>query len=117
LTFLKGFSRRHGTRTANVVRNVSTLKAVLIGRAGERKMQIKHGKGTTEYGPGVDIVLTGNDVASAISAYLVAHDIHINGPRTITVNKELCECGNVYVNPSGYVINEGKKISGRGAAE
>lgn len=70
-------------------------------------MKIEYGKGTTEYGPGVDIFLTGCDVAMAISAYLVAHDIHVVGPRTITVNKELCDCGKVYVDPSGFVIHNG----------
>jgi hypothetical protein len=80
-------------------------------------MKIEYGKGTTEYGPGVDIFLTGCDVAMAISAYLVAHDIHVVGPRTITVNKELCDCGKVYVDPSGFVIHNEKKTDGRGAAK
>lgn len=52
-----------------------------------------------------------------ISAYLVAHDIHVVGPRTITVNKELCDCGKVYVDPSGFVVHNGKKTDGRGAAK
>ena len=76
-------------------------------------MKIKYGKGTTVYGPGVDIFLTGDDVATAISAYLVAHDIHISGPRTIRVNGELCKGGRVYVDPSGFVIHDGEKIDGR----
>jgi len=77
-------------------------------------MKVKYGKGTTKYGPGVEIKLTGNDVAIAIDAYLVAHRIYVSGPRTITVNGELCEEGEVYVDPSGFVMKKGKKLSGRG---
>lgn len=80
-------------------------------------MKIKLGDGKTAYGPGVNIELTGDEVAIAIDAYLVSHRIHVNGPRTITVNGELCERGRVYVDPSGYVIDDngkGRKISGRG---
>jgi hypothetical protein len=80
-------------------------------------MEVKYGTGATEYGPGVDIYLTGDNVAVAISAYLVAHNIHVSGPRTITVNGELCEIGNVYVDPSGFVICDGEKYDGRGAAK
>jgi hypothetical protein len=80
----------------------------------ERVMQIKLGAGTTVYGPGVDIILTGDEVALAIDAYLVAHGVHVDGPRTITVNGELCEIGHIYVDPSGFVIADGEKISGRG---
>lgn len=78
-------------------------------------MNIKYGEGTTKYGPGVSIELTGEDVAIAIDSYLVAHKIHVNGPRTITVNGELCQYGKVYVDPSGFVITpDGEKMSGRG---
>lgn len=77
-------------------------------------MIVKYGDGTTKYGPGVSIELTGNEVATAIDAYLVAHEIHVDGPRTITVNGELCEEGQVYVDPSGFVIANGKKLSGSG---
>ena len=81
-------------------------------------MKIDYGKGKTEYGPGVEIKLSGNEVARAISAYLVARGVHVNGPRTITVNGELCDYGRVYVDPSGFVINKkGEKLSGRGASE
>jgi hypothetical protein len=46
----------------------------------------------------------------------VCHGAHVSGPRTITVNGELCEVGNIYVDPSGFVITpKGKKVSGRGA--
>lgn len=77
-------------------------------------MKVKYGKGPTEYGPGVEIKLTGDEVAIAIDAYLVARGVHVSGPRTITVNGELCDVGRVYVDPSGFVIYKGEKISGRG---
>jgi hypothetical protein len=77
-------------------------------------MNIKPGRGRTEYGPGVSIKLDGHEIALAISAYLVAHHVHVEGPRTITVNGELCKSGEVYVDPSGFVIAEGHKIDGAG---
>lgn len=76
-------------------------------------MIVKQGNGTTEYGPGVSIELTGDEVATAIDAYLVAHGIHVSGPRTVMVNGELCRQGEVYVDPSGFVIHDGQKTSGR----
>jgi len=78
-------------------------------------MNIKFGSGTTKYGPGVSIDLSGDEVATAIDAYLVAHSVHVSGPRTIKVNGELCDTGNVYIDPSGFVISDGKKFSGRGS--
>ena len=77
-------------------------------------MNIEYGKGKTRYGPGVNIYLTGEDVVGAILAFLVAHSININGPCTAVVNGELCESGCIYVDPSGFVIDKGKLISGRG---
>ena len=62
---------------------------------------------------GVDIHLSGDEVATAIDAYLVSHSIHVNGPRTITVNGQLCEVGKVYVDPSGQVIAEGERITSK----
>lgn len=76
-------------------------------------MNVQFGNGTTEYGPGVDIELSGNEVATAIMAYLVARGIELCGPRTITVNGELCKSAKVYVDPSGCVLKEGRKYSGR----
>ena len=61
-------------------------------------MKVKHEKGIT----GV-VKLTGEEVATAILSYLVAHGVHISGPRTVTVNGELCESGMVYVDPVGHV--------------
>lgn len=78
-------------------------------------MRIDYGRGPTRYGPGVDIQLTGDEIATAVDAYLVAHGIHVSGPRTVTVNGSLCELGSVYVDPSGFVITpEGDKFEGRG---
>lgn len=77
-------------------------------------MKIEHGKGTTEYGPGVDIHLTGNEVAIAIMAFLVARGVNVAGPMTITVNGELCQKGKVYVDPSGHVVNGALDWSGKG---
>lgn len=77
-------------------------------------MRVKYGSGITEYGPGVEIKLSGSELATAIDAYLVAHNIYVNGPRTITVNGHLCDKAKVYVDPSGFVIYDGNKLSGRG---
>ena len=78
-------------------------------------MIVKQGEGGRHAtGPGISIELTGDEVATAISAYLVAHGVYVHGPRTIRVNGELCNAGRVYVDPSGYVIFEGAKLSGRG---
>jgi hypothetical protein len=74
-------------------------------------MNVSVNKGTIKYGPGIDIDLTGDEIAMAILAYLVAHNIHIDGPRTVTVNGELCGSGNIYVDPSGFVIRDGHKFS------
>lgn len=78
-------------------------------------MIVKHGDGSTQYGPGVSVELTGAEVATAIDAWLVAHGVHVSGPRTITVNGELCASGDVYVDPSGFVVFGGEKLTGRGA--
>jgi len=77
-------------------------------------MDVFYGNGKTKYGPGVSIVLDGEEVAIAIDAYLVSHNICVRGPRTITVNGQLCETGHVYIDPSGFVIDNGENMSGRG---
>lgn len=78
-------------------------------------MTITHGKGTTEYGPGVRIELDGDEIATAIDAYLADQGVHVSGPRTTIVNGGLCRYGEVYVDPSGFVISSGGyKWSGRG---
>lgn len=78
--------------------------------------KVKIGSGKTKFGPGVEVALTGDEVATAIDAFLVAHRIHVSGPRTITVNGELCAAGSIYVDPSGFVIFRGRKYDGRGLA-
>jgi hypothetical protein len=80
-------------------------------------MNIKLGNGKTQYGPGVQIDLTGDEVATAIHAYLTAHNVHISGARTIRVNGAIIEKGEVYVDPSGFVITDGIKYSGKGDKE
>jgi len=82
-------------------------------------MKIGYGKGTTKYGPGVSIEIDGNEVAFAIDAFLVAHGVSVRGPRTVTVNGELCERGEIYVDPSGCVTNwtTTEQFSGRGKAD
>lgn len=80
-------------------------------------MKINHGKGKTEYGPGVEILLTGDEVAIAIDTYLVAHGVYTFGPRTIRVNGELCDIGEIYVDPSGCVVHDGVRYTGRGNIE
>lgn len=80
-------------------------------------MDLRFGDGTTKYGPGVAIEMTGDEVATAVIAWLVAHGVHIDGPRTVTVNGELCEVGRVYVDPSGSAIAYGKRFLGRGQIE
>ena len=77
-------------------------------------MQVNYGPGATKYGPGVSIELTGDEVATAIDAWLVAHGVCVSGPRTVTVNGKLCEAGLVYVDPAGAVVSEGERFSGRG---
>ncbi len=80
-------------------------------------MDIRHGDGKTEYGPGVLIELDGNELAVAIDAYLVAHRIHVNGPRTTTVNGALCAHASVYVDPSGFAMVDGTRFNGRGTID
>jgi hypothetical protein len=80
-------------------------------------MKVQYGNGTTKYGLGVEVLLTGDEVAVAIDAYLTAHQIYVSGPRTITVNGELCGSGRVYVDPSGFAMHEGKRLTGRGGIE
>lgn len=78
-------------------------------------MKIQYGDGTTKYGPGVSIELSGDEVAIAIDAYLVAHNVNVQGPRTIRVNGELCKEGEIYVDPSGFVVTpKGKTLKGSG---
>lgn len=79
-------------------------------------MKIEYGNGKTKYGSGVKISLTGDEVAIAIYSYLVAHQVFVDGPRTVRVNGELCKSGSVYVDPSGFVVHgdnfyDGSKVN------
>ena len=76
-------------------------------------MKIRKGGGTTTYGPGVEINLTGNEVAHAIDVFLYAQGIYVGGSRTIRVNGELCKSGKVYVDPGAKVFHKGKEVDGR----
>ena len=76
-------------------------------------MKIQKGKGITEFGTGIDIELTGEELAHAISTYIFSKRIYISGPATIRVNGALCESASVYVDPCGSVIQKGIRISGR----
>lgn len=80
-------------------------------------MKVKHGEGKTVYGPGVRINLTGDELATAIDAYLVARRVHVAGPRTVTVNGSLCESASIYVDPSGFVVFKGSRLNGNGSTE
>ncbi len=77
-------------------------------------MTVKYGKLITKHGPGVVIKLTGDEAAEAIDHWLKRKQVFIHGPRTITVNGELCQKGRVYVDPGGMVIHNGKSFDGRG---
>lgn len=77
-------------------------------------MKVKYGKGTTEYGPGIDIKLTGSEIAMAIYTYLTAHDVHIRGAATIRVNGKMIKKGSIYVDPSGSVVKKGTEFKGSG---
>jgi len=78
-------------------------------------MEIKHGKGKTKYGTGIEIKLNADEIAKAIYTYLIAHDIHVSGAATITSeNGKLLTEHSIYVDPSGQVVAKGKLFSGRG---
>lgn len=77
-------------------------------------MKVSYGAGPTQYGPGVLVELTGTELAVAIQAYLVAHEVYISGPSTVHVNGELCDTASVYVDPSGFLVCKGERWSGRG---
>jgi hypothetical protein len=80
-------------------------------------MTIRFGEGQTTYGPGVQIDLTGSEVATAIDAYLVAHGFSVDGPRTVKVNGKLCQSGEIYIDPSGSVVHNGIRLNGSGKVE
>jgi hypothetical protein len=61
----------------------------------------------------IRIHLDSDEVAIAIAAYLVAHNVIIKGPHTIRVNNELIEQGSIYIDPSGLVVFNGTTFTGR----
>ncbi len=81
-------------------------------------MNIEYGNGSTVYGPGVEIKLTGDEIAKAIDLYLYSQGVIVRGARTIYYDGKLFkDLGRVYVDPTGFVIYEGKKFDGRGKPE
>lgn len=77
-------------------------------------IKIRHGDGTTEYGPGVLIEMSGNDVARAIDNWLYDQGVAVRGARTIRIGGELCKPATIYVDPSGYVSHGDCQWDGRG---
>jgi len=81
-------------------------------------MNVQHGNSTLSTGPGVTICLSGEEVATAIEAYLVAHNIVADGFRTVSINGNFCgpdrgTC-TIHVAPAGFVITNGVKFTGSG---
>ncbi len=77
-------------------------------------MKIKHSKKNTEYGTGIEINLSADEVAMAIDAWVTSQNVEISGSRTVTVNGSSCKNARIFVDPSGYVVHNGIKISGTG---
>ena len=100
-------------KSFRVADNVGALR----GGQKQKIMKVQFGKWNTKYGTGVQIDLTGSEVATAIYSYLMAHNVVIDGAATITVNGELCQEGGIYVDPSGRVIADGEGWNGRGHKE
>jgi hypothetical protein len=51
------------------------------------------------------IYLDADEVAVAIDAYLTAHRVNIDGPRTISQKGGLVTAAHIYVDPSGRIID------------
>lgn len=77
-------------------------------------MKLDYGKGKTEFGPGVLIQLTGNELCRAIDAFIKDKGLEVKGPRTVRIAGHAATGASVYVDPAGLVIHKGKKYSGRG---
>lgn len=55
---------------------------------------------------GNNIILDGDEVATAIDAYLTAHSICVDGPRTIIIaGRTPTPAARVYVDPSGRIVD------------
>ena len=76
-------------------------------------MKVKKGKGTSEFGTGIKIELTGDELAHAIDMFLYYKKVYVDGARTIRVNGERCDSASIYVDPSGSLMKKGVRISGR----
>lgn len=74
-------------------------------------MEIKYSEG--EGGPGVSVILTGDEVAMAIESWLGLRGVGGNGPRVVTVNGDTPREGHVYVGPDGFVAYNGQIFRGR----
>lgn len=66
-------------------------------------MLIRTGSGSMVHGPGIEIHLTGNEVAHAIDEYLENRNIIIKGSRTIKYYGTLLSDFQIYVDPSAKV--------------
>lgn len=60
----------------------------------------------------VIIALSDTEVALALDAYVVAHGLHVMGPRTLLVNGKIIERGQVIVDPTGAVNTPTERIEG-----
>lgn len=79
-------------------------------------MKVSISDKTGIYGPGVDVTIDGDELALAIETWLMAHDVRVYGARTIIIDEDF-NGARVYVDPSAYVIHDGKRYSGRGDIE
>ena len=80
-------------------------------------MEIKIGENDLSgYGPGVVVLMTEDEVALAVTSWLVTHNVYIFGPRTVRVGGAWCGA-EVFVDPEGSAIADGKRYSGRGKIE
>jgi len=86
----------------------------------EVKMNLEYGEGKHINGPGINIILDGDEIARAIDIYLYSQNVLVRGARTIHLNDEVAAYveGRIHVDPSGYVITpDGEKMEGKGLPE
>jgi len=98
-------------------KNIEPYKPNRESNAGQNFIEISFGEGTTKYGTGVQIDISAQDVWLAILAYLTAHDVHITGAMTLTVNGQRIEHCGIYIDPSGRVVANGIGWNGKGHHE
>ena len=58
----------------------------------------------------VTIHLDGNEIATAIDAYLLSQKVYVSGPRTITANDTILSDVNAKVLVEGSVVSDGVRI-------